>query len=452
MRRSEGAVLVGIVVAAGLLLRCGFVATADVVAPLRADAGQYAQYAHNLLAHGTYSLSTEVPPPPDSFRSPGYPCFLAACRWLAGESGWYPLARWLQALLGGGLVWLSFALARGLLPFAASLGVAAFVALSPHLVAAGGYVLTESLFAFALTAAMLLLAAAQRAGRARAGFAAAGLAFGLAALVNESAAPLPLLLAAWHWRRWGRRRALVFAAAALLPLGAWAARNASQPLACTGGDRALATLSHGSYPGLFFATEQSRGYPYREDPEQPAFGASWPRFRAVLAQRVAERPLRHLSWYLVEKPVWLWSWDVVQGAGGVHVYPVRGSILDEQPVLAAAQAAFRWLHLPFCLCAVAGVFLSLRRAPARAPGAATASIAPPLAIALLWSTFVGVLFMPDPRYLVPLRPVQAVLAAAAVVWLAQRRAARAARISAQSDAPPARVPEPVGAACADASD
>ena len=55
------------------LLRGGYVATTTIKSPLRADAGQYAQYAENIVEHGVFSLDPSDPPTPDSFRSPGFP-------------------------------------------------------------------------------------------------------------------------------------------------------------------------------------------------------------------------------------------------------------------------------------------------------------------------------------------------------------------------------------------
>ncbi|HLQ38421.1 MAG TPA: hypothetical protein VK348_11505, partial [Planctomycetota bacterium] len=237
------------------------------------------------------------------------------------------------------------------------------------------------------------------------------------------------LLLAWSgWRQWGGRPALALVLAAAVPIGAWSLRNATQPLARSGGERVLVSLSHGSYPGMFFATEQYRYYPYREDPEQPAFGASWPRFRAVLAQRMAERPWRYLGWYLFEKPVWLWSWTILQGTGDAYVYPVRHSPFETQPALSCLRDLYRGLQLPFALLAAFGCLLAWWHAQLR-----------PLAIPLAFSTALYSLLLPDPRYFVPLRPLQAVLAAGAVALLCQwLRARHAAAMAPAATAVPAQ--------------
>lgn len=402
VKRSERAVLVCLVVAVGLTLRLAFVLTSVVVEPLRADAGQYAQYAHNLNAHGTFSLATTVPPTPDAFRSPGYPVFLAACQWLVGEAAGYSVARFLQAILSSCMVLIAFRLARRLMPFYAALAVTVLVALSPHLIIANGYILTESLTAFGLTSALLLtIGRTRREPMAR--FGAAGIVFGIVALLNEAIAPLPLLCALAAWRRWGKKRACTFAALALLPTLLWTVRNQSTTLAHTGGERLVASLSHGSYPQLFYKTEAFRNYPYREDPEQPEYGNSWSHFSQVFLQRAGAEKVRYLTWYLLQKPVWLWGYNIVQGASDAYVYPVQHSIFESVPVVDASRSVMRALHPWFAVLAFCGGCFSLLRSRTR-----------PLGIAVIWCTLVYTLLVPDPRYLVPLRAVQAVLS----VWVA----------------------------------
>jgi hypothetical protein len=50
-------------------------------------------------------------------------------------------------------------------------------------------------------------------------------------------------------------------------------------------------ISHGSYPGMVYQSQQYFGFPYKEDPEQPEFGASWSNLWNVLAPRVQQDPL-----------------------------------------------------------------------------------------------------------------------------------------------------------------
>lgn len=420
MRPAERAVLVSIVVIVAAALRVGFVTTAHVQAPLRVDAGQYAQYAVNLVEHGTYSLSEQTPPPPDSFRSPGYPLLLALCRLVGGEGGWYALARWLQIVLSTATVLFTYKLARVFLPFSAALVAAALAALSPHLVVAPAFILTECLSSFVVTLGLWLLARSER----RRATVAAALVLGCAALCNETLVVLPVVCAFAIWLR-DRRRALLALAIALVPFAGWQLRNKTTELHLSGSARATASISHGSYPGMVFEDPRYFGFPYREDPAQPEFGASWSKLFDVLGERVAERPWRYVSWYALEKPVWLWSWPLVQGSD-VYVYPVGNSPYERQPVMAATHAVMRWLHVPVMLLAAAGALLAIVRGRRNAHWAAHAA-----GLVALFGTLAYLPVIPDPRYLQPFRPVLFTLCAASVplllAWLRRDRSAEAER-------------------------
>ncbi|MCA8965310.1 MAG: glycosyltransferase family 39 protein [Planctomycetes bacterium] len=417
MKRAERIVLLGIVVAVAIALRWGFVATAFVPNPLRADAGEYARYAHNLVAHGTYSLSTAEAPPPDSFRSPGYPLLLAACRAAAGEAHWLSLVIALQVVFGAATVLLTFLLASRLLPFAAAVGAAALVALSPHLVVSSAYVLTECFTTFVLTLALWLLAAAPERSAPR--HALAALLLGFAVLCNEVLVFVPVVLALPLVRRSGWRVASVYVGIALLPMLAWGVRNQTQDLARRGSERVVASISHGSYPGMVYDDPRHFGFPYRDDPEQPAFGSSWHDLRRVLVPRVEAEPLRYLSWYALQKPVWLWSWNLVQG-NGVLVYDVSNNPYDRQAVVAASGWCMRQLHLPLMLL---GALAAVWAARNRRGGAGF--LAQALGLVAVFGTLAYLPVIPDPRYLQPFRPAIFVLAAVAahrcVLWAVARR-------------------------------
>lgn len=416
MKPAERAVLVLIVVAVGLALRWGFVATAHQQNPLRADAGHYAQYAHNLLEHGVYSFAERVPPPPDSFRSPGYPVFLAAVRGIAGES-WLRVAWALQVALGAATVLLAYGLARRFLPFVPALIGTALCALSPHLVVSPAFVLTETLTTFVLTLGLWMFAAAYDAGRT-VRFGLAALVLGLAVLCNEALAFVPLVLAWPLLRASGFGRALVFVAIALTPLLVWSARNQSADLAHRGSERVIASISHGTYPGMVHEDPRYFGFPYQEDPAQPAFGSSWENLYEVFTARAAADPWRYASWYLLEKPVWLWGWALVQGTD-VYVYQVGNSPYERQAVMRGTWWVMRALHWPVMILAAAAALVLVWN-PRRRFGVLPQS----LGLIAVVGTLAYLPVIPDPRYLQPFRPVLFVLAGAAVLAVVRLSAAR----------------------------
>jgi 4-amino-4-deoxy-L-arabinose transferase-like glycosyltransferase len=408
MRRAERAVLVGIVVAVAIALRWGFVAMAHVPNPLRVDAGEYAQCASNLVQHGIYSTSTELPPLPDSFRSPGYPLFLAMCRVVGGAQHWMSVALALQVALGGLTVLLCYRLARAFLGFLPSLGAALLCALSPHLVVSGGYILTECWTTFALTAGLWLVSLAASRGIGHAVL--AGLVLGFGVLCNETLVFVPFVVVFALWQTLGRARAITLLVGAMLPFAMWTVRNQSQTLARTSSERMTASISHGSYPGMVFQDPRLVGFPYREDPEQPAFGSSWQNLRTVLGTRIAADPWRYASWYLLEKPLWLWRWNLVQG-NGVLVYDVSNNPYDSQVVVAATGWLMRWLHVPvMVLAALGAVWFGLHRRTAALPRA--------LALLAIFGTLAYLPVIPDPRYLQPFRPLLFVLCPTVLAVLA----------------------------------
>lgn len=414
MKRAEQIVLLLILCAVAGVLRGGYVGTTIVKDPLRADAGQYAQSAENLLEHGTISVDDGPTPQPDSFRSPGYPVLIAAVRAVAGE-GWYEAVRWLQVVLGTALVPLTFWLARGYLGFAAAALVAGLVALSPHLVTSTSYVLTET------TAAVLLCGGLLALSRRR--VRTAGLVFGALFLVNEVWFPLPFLLAPLLR---DRRAALGF----LLCFGAlalpWLVRNqvnVPDDPDRAGSHRAIATMTHGTYVDWVHEDPRYRYSAYMEDPEQPRFSSSWSAFFEIFGARFAERPLRITAWYLFEKPYWLWSWSVLQGKGDVYIYPVAQSLYEEQFIAKATHRVMWVLHpITLVLALVGMLHLAWRgRRGRRQPSdpGTTAHRTPWLvAVPILYATALYVAFAPWPRYSIPLRPelyTLAVWAAVAVV-------------------------------------
>jgi len=375
----------------------------DIDQPVRADALQYLLYAVNLVRHGVFSRAapSDDTPAPDAFRSPGYPLLLALFLLLGGNTGFYPLALHAQAVMGAAMVALTFLLGCRFLPQWAAWAAAGLVALSPHMVVMNGYLLTETLFGFLLLAALYLLARACECGDST-HLVAAAIAFGLTCLVNETALLLlPLLLLVFRQHLIGRQRAVLLIVFALFP-GGWMLRNQTQlpPGAETGATRAIDTLSHGSYPGFIYKDPRYRYFPYKEDPAQPAYGASLQGFLPVFMQRFSERPWRYLRWYLIEKPVYLWSWSLLQGQD-IYIYPLRASSLYRDSMVVRLSRDIMWVLHPLIQgIVIAGLLLFpliiIRQGADAMPTA--------LWVVLLYYTALYALFAPWPRYAIPLRP------------------------------------------------
>jgi len=412
-----------IVLAVASQLRLQATAQSEVVSPIVDDAAEYFWYAYNLKEFQVYSRRAPgdrpVAPAPDALRPPGYPLFLAALTDHPPTHKALVRIVTAQALIGVLVTLLTFLLARRVVPSGWALVAAVWVAASPHLVNAGIYVLSETLFSLSLIALLLILARRDLETRL-AWVLAAGALVGCSALIRPTSNYLPLALVALFFLRWPARRAWRASAVLLLGFGLvfapWAARNALLP---DGSDDRLKInmLHHGMYPDFTYeGAPESYGIPYRADPRSNEIGASLASVTAEIARRFREEPGRHLRWYLLGKPVALWSWNEVQGMGGPFIYLVARSPYFESALFRFTEASMYALHWACVMLAAAfciAVWLPgvQRRLP---PGATMPAQA--CAVLLLYITALHMVGFPLPRYAVPFRP-ELYLAACATLHL-----------------------------------
>jgi hypothetical protein len=425
--------LIALVVLLALLLRMQFVQQAVVELPLSGDSRHYVAYAINLAEHGTFSRA--IPGEPvvaDSYRSPGYPVFLAATMLATHgvrDNGWYRLSLALQCLLGAATVWLSILVALEWLPKAAALGVGLAVAIWPHNIVASSALLIEVLLGFVL-AASLLLASRAYSMRSKRRAAGAGAALACASLINPAMLFLPLCFAI-PFLRGSRSRLLV--PLLLLPLLAWAGwawRDAHVTAPDTTGRGAL-NFVQGSWPELYDAWKNSRVDPNaaftmaQMDAEAAVLQQQPGNGLAIIAHRMASAPGKYLRWYALEKPFLLWDWDVRVGAGGIYVNAIENSPFERNPVLRLLCSGLRMINPLLFVLALVGAVLVARRALQR-----TDMGAPVLtALAFVYFTAIHDVFQAEPRYSIAYRPVEMLLVAVALAAFASNwRRIKAARI------------------------
>jgi arylsulfatase A-like enzyme/4-amino-4-deoxy-L-arabinose transferase-like glycosyltransferase len=170
----------------------------------------------------------DYPQYPGAWQPPGQIAFMAAVMALPG--GGLGLVKIAQVLLGALSVWLVYALGRAWIGHREGLLAAWICALYPNLVAFTHYLWSETLFSFLLLAALFCLT--RREDPPRLGDAAlAGLLLGLAALTRATLFYVLLVLP--FWLAWAHRRAWrpALAAGALVALVAtlvivpWSLRN-----------------------------------------------------------------------------------------------------------------------------------------------------------------------------------------------------------------------------------
>jgi 4-amino-4-deoxy-L-arabinose transferase-like glycosyltransferase len=434
----------------GFTLRIGAAERTVVIKPLRADAGNYFMYAYNLRYKHTYSKEIgnmrdlSSPVTPDSVRSPGYPLFLTP--FLHGTSFQSFVHRVVtaQVILSTLTILLMYLLCKSFLPSAWALAAALLVAISPHLIIPNSFVITETLFCFLLLVigyGVTLFASKPSAIPAL----LTGVLIGLASLVRPILEYLPFLLGFWllvQYRRQGGLRyggALLFGFfLAFLP---WILRNAITLGTFSDDTLLINFFHHGLYPDFTFeGVPESRGYPYHFDPRSPDISKDLASVLSEILRRLQDRPWEHVSWFLLEKPVFFWSWDDVQGAGGAFVYPVARS-----PYF--SEALFRWsdllmfvIHWPVIILGGLGSLTVWLPSAERTCSQRCLFITRFLSLVLVSYTVLHMVGAPIQRYSFPLRPYlySMTVFLAYFLW----RTTRAKLLSSKTSKPPSDLGNP----------
>lgn len=392
--------------------------------PIRADAADYLMYAYNLRHHQVYSNekagynAPEATPKPDALRSPGYALFLTP--FVERRMGPATLRQitLVQALIGVALIAAIYLLARQILPSLAALAVALLTAISPHLVNAGIYILSETWFALLLASGLVMTVVATRR-RQRWPWLVAGLLLGAATLTRPGLQYFPLVLVPILWLSLECKRRLVklslLALGFTLVLAPWLIRN--ELVLGAMGDPTLKInfLHHGMYPGFLYQENPATyGFPYRFDPRAKEISQDVTSVLAEIRHRFAREPGRHLGWYLLGKPAQLWSWSIVQGMGDAFVYPVHKTPYASNPLFIFTRIGMKWIHLPIITLAAIGSVLAWLPAVFHALKPAARLGAQICSLLLLYYTAIHVIGAPFPRYAIPLLPIVYVMALFAI--------------------------------------
>jgi 4-amino-4-deoxy-L-arabinose transferase-like glycosyltransferase len=188
-------------------------------AALAPDSPSYIAPALSLATEAVFKTNQQ----PEIFRTPGYPAFLVACG-LTGPLG-YGIAQIVQLLLDVLLVYLTFVMGTRLVSPAAGLWAAALQACSLVATLSSVKVLSDGLFAFLITVAILLLVRHLEEGKLRLLMMAAGVT-GVATYVRPVGfifVPIVVLVLLFQERRIARIAAFVLVFAGLV--APWFVRN-----------------------------------------------------------------------------------------------------------------------------------------------------------------------------------------------------------------------------------
>src|SRR5262245_23824533 len=392
--------------------------------------------AWSLANRGAYSDSVAPPLVPHMRWPPGYPAFLAPFyrgrELRAGTAAALPV----QVVAGAAIPVLTVLLGTTLAsrPLAWLAGL--FAAACPILVTTPSFAVSETLFTLLLL--VLLLVLCRLVERPGTGMAiATGILGGAVILVRTAALGLVGLAAVWLAARnpvpGARRAAFVLLVLALVPAIAWEARFRVEAARGTPAPSYFARpFAEGIYPDLVYA-DSVRGYAMEADPEFPDFSTSIGRTLRTGWQRAQADPWPALRWNLLDRWLVLWEFGMIQSPP-IQIYPVarglfRPAGLDPGVPRDEPLAPLYWIFRALWYwCVVPGVALGavqlLRRRPVGAPVLAD-RLRELVYLLVAGHVLLHGILIPEPRFLLPLRPVCFILSLAALWGVAARLTRRA---------------------------
>lgn len=384
------------------------------------DAAKYLLYGYNFKNFGIYSRTDMTVLPantdlttalevlkPDASVTPGYPLFLSL--FLGGEYTEEQRDRVLlaQVLLSSVTILLAY-LAFSTMSRSLGLGVAALVALSPHLVNINLFLLTESLFCFFLILFVLLLSLL-RTSTTWPLLLLIGLVFAMATLTRPWIQGYLLILIPFIVVSKARipfRKAMLILIGAVILVAPWLVRNQITLGMATDPALSMNSIHHGMYPDMMYDGQpESLGYAYRFDPMTPEISGSSDAIIAEIKRRANVKPAEYLNWYFFGKTKSVLSWKMIAAADAVFVYRVEESPYFTRPMFYLSSYYMGKIHLPLMILALAGMLLVWLPARLQHLSEVGLFFARAMSLLLFYFLIMHIIGAPYPRYSIPVRPI-----------------------------------------------
>jgi 4-amino-4-deoxy-L-arabinose transferase-like glycosyltransferase len=392
---------------------------------LGSDSAEYYHGALNLLHHRTFSIAkpTNLPPKPDAIRAPGYPIFLVPFIYVhkSLDKIWLNVISF-QAFLGSLIAIMSFILARSVLNRVWAIIAGFLTALSPHLIASEIFLVTETLYTFFLVLANLLFCLFLEKRKFSTLF-FLGIALGISILIRPIGILLGLFFVAilimdnesgkFLSANIVAKRILIFSLGFFLSIGPFFIRNyivLGQTFPES--NRGWESIVDGSYINFTNKDLAFYGVPYRDDPENNLMKNDKKYFFKTMRDRIVSQPIPYLKWYLVDKILSSWEWDIAvnSGWGNVYIYRLKMHGFYEYKILSYIYNFSKLLHKPLVwLCFLTFPFLMLYYCKNKILPKQYVNLLPLLATVVYFNLLMIVIF-PLPRYTLPLRPFCYILA------------------------------------------
>lgn len=428
MDRKRG-ISLWIILTAALLLRVGIIYLQGPTLTLNSDDIGYIQCAAKWLETGTMTFGSERP---TAFVGPVYPGFVALIFAVFGsDDQGVQAVRYVQALLGVLVVYLSYLLAERLSERRIALIVAFFMALYPSNILVNGLILTETLYTLLILVYLFLLF--KLSHEEQLSYKAEAFLFGLLGaftavltLTRATAALYPgVFMIYLLWRRkmssarW-IRNSLVLALLFCLVMSPWWVRNYDQfgrfILFSSGSGEPLLIGTYVNMEGLVNGSAPDWPVGVDElDAQQKYKDLALQR----LQENVPQEPLRYLKWYTWGKFMLMWSrafmWEPIWWSIEPWV-TLAHQIIVSVAFIGVLTAFWRWWTRGYELRAYGGKRLD--QVPVDRWGAGGQLIGPILLLSMpLYYSILHNIYFGFARYNVPFMPIVFLFAAYALVEL-----------------------------------
>jgi len=372
----------------------------QVAYPLRVDALQYTNMAINIAEKGVFADAIH----PNSLeinRLPGYPLILSAI-WLGSDDivRFYKNALFLNVVFGVFSVVLLYLIACERFSVRISITLAVLLMLNPHVLSLEGYVLTESIFLFEILLLIWLISRALTSNNEN-WWIAVGVVIGYALLTRPSFLFfLPFMGLLYFLADKDKNvvkalfiRGVLGISITILP---WILYTQSHGISFSGTKSDSATLSAGFYPNFVYKDPKYYGVPYK-DPAAPNIHHDTGKALKQLKDWVIEEPIKYISWFFIGKPLALWQWDTIQGAGDVYIYEVIRSAFKNNTLFIVLISIYRAVYPLMLLLMLVGVIVVIIQR--------NDLLMFSICSVLLYFVCIHIVFFSLPRYSIPLRPL-----------------------------------------------
>ncbi len=411
-------------------MRIFMVSTTTMDDPIRADAKEYYFYAYNLKQFGVFSskpipasINSRISPQPDAARTPGYPLFLLPFVTYPPTDDMLRTITITQAILSSLAILIVFIIAYRLIHPIPALFCALFVAVSPQLIIADYYLLTESLFTFVLLVAIASFACADSSNY-RSWMLVTGITLGIAALIKPTMLyslvfVLPATYLIYRRNSTALTKCLLIALGFAVIYSPWYIRNLNidQQQGLETKSRMSYAIHNGMYPGLMVDGEpESRGAQHRWDFEYNDYRTVGDVLQ-LLRSKVAKDPATYVHWYLIGKPITFFDKHLVNGDGDLFIYPVNTSPYHTNDFFFLTYQIMQFLHWGFIVAGLVTALLVWLPGFELYMSTQATNLGRFISIILLYFLMLHIAANPLPRYSIPLRPEIYLMSLMGVTWL-----------------------------------